>query len=104
LARGGNETLAQAIARCEDLGRYVDAACRELNTKRRSDQHRPWHPHPPPDSIFKQPGYTLAFPRRDPRPGRAKHVPRKVRGRREDRVPATAPTAPAQKGLRERAL
>src|SRR5581483_2313133 len=28
----------------------------------------------------------------------------KDRGRREDRVPATAPTAPAQKRLRERAL
>ena len=31
-------------------------------------------------------------------------VPRKDRGRREDRVPATAPTAPAQRRLRERAL
>ena len=50
------------------------------------------------------PGYTSAFSRRHQRPSLAKSCPSKDRGRREDRVPATAPTAPAQKRLRERAL
>jgi hypothetical protein len=38
------------------------------------------------------------------RPGYAKCSPSMNRGRREDQVPATAPTAPAQRRLRERAL
>ena len=50
------------------------------------------------------PGYTPALPRRNQRPGFAKPCPSGDRGRREDRVPATAPTAPAQRRLRERAL
>jgi hypothetical protein len=82
-------------------------------TERRRALYINFTQHPPADSsaadvtsdpIFKQPGYTLAFSRRDRRPSLVKPCPSRDRGRREDRVPATAPTAPAQRRLRERAL
>jgi|SRR5579872_1623941 len=56
------------------------------------------------DSTVKQPEASTHSPAAQSRPGRADARPQIDRGRREDRVPATAPTAPAQKGLRERAL
>src|SRR5579883_2821772 len=69
----GNAILAQAIARCENVGRYAGAARRQRKPEARHEKRRtisighdvrtrgPIQP-------FKQPGYTSAFSRRDRRP------------------------------------